>query len=47
MDSAIVWSVVKLLRSKGDEGRRYIRLLYLGATLGLVIFLLMRLAGVR
>lgn len=33
----------KLLRSTGQEGRLYIRWIYLGATLGLVIFILMRL----
>lgn len=45
MDAAIVVSTLKLLLSPQD-GRKYIRVLYLGATLGLVLFLLMRLAGV-
>lgn len=45
MDAAIAYSAVKLLRSKNQEGRKYIRILYLGATLGLIIFLIMRIAG--
>jgi len=47
MDGCIVFSTVKLLGARGQAGRRYIRWLYLGATLGLVVFLAMRLAGVR
>lgn len=45
MDCAIGYSTLRLLKSKGEEGRKYIRLLYLGATFGLVIFLIMRLIG--
>jgi len=43
MDIAIAYSSVQLLRSRGEEGRKYIRRLYLGATAGLLIFILMRL----
>jgi geranylgeranylglycerol-phosphate geranylgeranyltransferase len=39
MDAAIAYSTFRLMKSRGQEGRRYIRLLYLGATLGLVIFI--------
>jgi geranylgeranylglycerol-phosphate geranylgeranyltransferase len=47
MDIAIGYSSLKLLKSKNGEGRKYIRWIYLGATLGLLIFILMRLIGVR
>lgn len=43
MDISIGFSALKLLNTKNDEGRRYIRFIYLGATFGLIIFLLMRL----
>jgi geranylgeranylglycerol-phosphate geranylgeranyltransferase len=46
MDGFIAFSTLKLLRSRVQQGRRYIRLLYLGATLGLVIFLCMCFLGV-
>jgi geranylgeranylglycerol-phosphate geranylgeranyltransferase len=45
MDIFIGYSTFHLIRSKNEEGRRYIRLLYLGATFGLVIFLIVRLMG--
>ena len=45
MDIFIAFSTFKLIKSKNEEGRKYIRLLYLGATFGLVIFLIMRLMG--
>lgn len=45
MDVAIAYSSIKLINSKNTEGRKYIRRLYLGATLGLLIFLFMRLVG--
>lgn len=43
MDSVIVYSSIKLLKTKNDEGRKYIRWIYLGSTLGLLIFILIRL----
>ncbi|PKN71866.1 MAG: prenyltransferase [Candidatus Cloacimonetes bacterium HGW-Cloacimonetes-3] len=46
IDISIITSSVKLLSSANDEGRKYIRRLYIGATLGLLLFLLMRLAGI-
>lgn len=42
MDLSIGYSTLKLIKSEGEEGRKYIRWIYLGATLGLLIFLLMR-----
>ncbi len=45
MDLFIGYSTFKLVNSKDEEGRKYIRLLYLGATFGLVVFLIMRLIG--
>lgn len=42
MDIFIGYSTYRLVRSKDEEGRKYIRLLYLGATFGLVVFLVMR-----
>ncbi len=46
MDIAIAYSTIKLLQSLNQDARKYIRMLYLGATFGLTIFLLMRLFGV-
>jgi geranylgeranylglycerol-phosphate geranylgeranyltransferase len=43
MDIAIAYSSIRLVRSNNQEGRKYIRWLYLGATFGLMIFILMRL----
>ena len=43
MDIAIAYPSFKLLKSYNEEGRKYIRWIYLGATSGLVVFLLMRL----
>ena len=45
MDISIGYSSLKLLKSEGEEGRKYIRWIYLGATFGLIIFLVMRLIG--
>lgn len=40
MDTIIIFSTFKLLKSQSiDEGRRYTRLIYLGATVGLVAFI--------
>ncbi len=46
MDIFIGFSTYNLFKSKDEKGRKYIRMLYLGATLGLLIFLFMRLAGI-
>ena len=45
MDIFIGYSTFRLIKSEDDEGRKYIRLLYLGATFGLVVFLIMRMMG--
>lgn len=46
MDTAIGYPAFKLLNSKNEEGRKYIRWIYLGATLGILFFLIMRLIGI-
>ena len=46
MDLAIAYSTFRLLKSINEEGRKYIRSIYLGSTLGLLIFIVMRLIGV-
>ena len=46
MDISIAYSTMKLLNSKNDEGRKFIRWIYLGATFGLIVFLFMRLVGI-
>ncbi|HKI79678.1 MAG TPA: UbiA family prenyltransferase [Ignavibacteriaceae bacterium] len=46
MDLSIAYSSFKLLKSENEEGRKYIRLLYLGATAGLILFLGMKLVGI-
>jgi geranylgeranylglycerol-phosphate geranylgeranyltransferase len=46
MDLAIAYSTLKLLNSRNDEGRKYIRCIYLGGTFGLIVFIIMRVAGV-
>jgi geranylgeranylglycerol-phosphate geranylgeranyltransferase len=47
MDLAIAYSAFKLFNSKNEEGRKYIRWLYLGATIGIIIFILMKLFGIK
>jgi geranylgeranylglycerol-phosphate geranylgeranyltransferase len=46
MDLAIGYSTLRLLDSAGSTGRTHIRRLYLGATAGLLLFLIMMLAGI-
>ncbi|MEJ2054404.1 MAG: UbiA family prenyltransferase [Calditrichaceae bacterium] len=46
MDAFIIYSTLKLLIYRDERGRIYIRRLYLGATLGIVIFILIRLFGI-
>ena len=43
MDAIIIYSVLRYRKSKGQEGRRYIRMLYLGALFGMIVLLAMRL----
>lgn len=45
MDVMIAYSTLRLLKSDNDAGRMHIRRLYLGATAGLLLFLLLRLLG--
>jgi len=45
MDTVIGYSTLLLLKSDNNEGRAHIRRLYLGATAGLLMFLIMRLFG--
>jgi len=46
MDTSIAYYAYRLLKSKNEEGRKYIRRLYLGATAGILIFLGMKLAQI-
>lgn len=45
MDGVIILSVFRLLHSKGDEGRNYIKWIYRSSTGAILAFLIMRLAG--
>ena len=45
MDISIAYSSLKLFNSKEEEGRKYVRVIYLGSTLGIIVFLIMRLVG--
>lgn len=45
MDLSIAYSAFRLLKSSDESGRVHIRRLYLGATAGMLLFLLMRMAG--
>ncbi|WKZ70852.1 MAG: UbiA family prenyltransferase [Melioribacteraceae bacterium] len=45
MDFAIGYSTIRLLKSKNEEGRKYIRWIYLGATAGLIVFIIFRVIG--
>ncbi len=47
MDFFIIYPVVKLLNSKDDEGRKFIRWIYLGATFGLIFFLIFRMFNIE
>ena len=46
MDLSIAYPALRLLKSKNDEGRKYIRWIYLGAISGIIIFIVMRLIGI-
>lgn len=46
MDAIIIYSVINLLKSKGDEGRGYIKWIYRSSTAAIFVFLIMRLMGV-
>lgn len=46
MDVLIAYPALRLLNSDNDEGRKYIRRIYLGAISGIIIFIVMRLIGI-
>jgi len=46
MDLSIGYFTLKLLKSKNEEGRKYIRGIYLGATFGLLLFLFMKILNI-
>lgn len=46
MDVSIAYPAIQLLKSKNENGRKYIRWIYLGAISGIILFILMRLFGV-
>lgn len=46
MDISIAYPALKLLKSKNEEGRKFIRWIYLGAIAGIIVFIIMRLVGV-
>jgi len=46
MDLSIAYSTWRLLNSQNEEGRKFIRYIYLGSTIGLLVFLIMRLIGI-
>ena len=46
MDAAIAYPTIRLLNLKDEDGRKYIRWIYLGAIAGIIIFILMRFIGI-
>lgn len=46
MDTIIILSVIKLLKSTGDEGRSHIKWIYRSSTTAILVFLVMRLLQV-
>jgi geranylgeranylglycerol-phosphate geranylgeranyltransferase len=46
MDILIAYSALKLLKSRNEEGRKFIRWIYLGAITGIIVFIIMRLTGI-
>lgn len=46
MDLSIAYPTMKLINTKNEEGRKFIRWIYLGAILGLIIFIIMRFLGI-
>ncbi|MEJ2104400.1 MAG: UbiA family prenyltransferase [Ignavibacteriaceae bacterium] len=46
MDVSIAYPALRLLKSKNEEGRKFIRWIYLGAISGIIAFILMRLVGI-
>ena len=46
MDASIAYPALRLMKSKNEEGRKFIRWIYLGAISGIIVFILMRLVGI-
>lgn len=46
MDLSIAYPAMKLMHSKSEEGRKFIRWIYLGAILGIILFIIMRLLNI-
>jgi geranylgeranylglycerol-phosphate geranylgeranyltransferase len=46
MDVSIAYPALRLLKSENEEGRKFIRWIYLGAIAGIIIFIVMRLVGI-
>jgi len=46
MDIGIAYPAFKLLKSKNEEGRKFIRWIYLGAISGIILFIIMRVIGI-
>jgi geranylgeranylglycerol-phosphate geranylgeranyltransferase len=46
MNVSIIYPAFRLLNSKNEEGRQYIRWIYLGAIAGIILFIVMRLIGI-
>ncbi|HKB86895.1 MAG TPA: UbiA family prenyltransferase [Ignavibacteriaceae bacterium] len=46
LDSAIAYGTIMLLKGSPGKRRKYIRMIYLGATAGLILFIIIRAAGV-
>lgn len=46
MDISIAYPALRLLNSKNEEGRKFIRWIYLGAISGIIVFIVMRLVGI-
>ena len=46
MDISIGYPALRLLNSKNEEGRKFIRRIYLGAIAGIIVFIVMRFIGI-
>lgn len=46
MDTSIAYPAFRLLNSENEEGRKYIRWIYLGTISGIILFIIMRLIGI-
>jgi len=46
MDISIAYPAFRLLNPKNEEGRKFIRWIYLGAISGIILFIIMRVIGI-